>query len=85
MNFPKIKDLVGRDKKVYFSFYRDGEVWYKTESGFEFPIPPDDLKGAIFKPQDKSVLFMRFIRKHLEYLNANFAKQNESTKTTQLP
>lgn len=86
MKLPKLTDLVGKDKKVYFSFYRDGELWYKamwreekmltptstqsTPYWFEFPIPPDDMKGAIFKAEDKSIIFMRFIRKHLEYLAA---------------
>lgn len=87
MKLPKITDLVGKDKKVYFSFYRDGELWYKTHyhkpdgfglETFEFPIPPDDMKGAIFKAEDKSIFFMRFIRKHLDYLSA-------SMKTEQLP
>lgn len=82
MNIPKVKDLVGKDKKVYFSFYRDGELWYETESGFQFPIPPEDMKGAMFKNEDKSILFMRFIRKYLEYLNTSFSGQNVTEQTT---
>lgn len=68
MKLPEIKEMVGKDKKVYFSFYRDGELWYKAENGFEFPIPPDDMKGAIFKAEDKSLYFMRFMKKHLDFL-----------------
>jgi len=84
MQLPEIKDVVGKDKKVYFSFYRDGELWYKTEhywnSGtewgpFEFPIPPEDMKGAIFKREDKSIYFMRFIKKHLDYLRESMVQQ----------
>lgn len=84
MKLPIIKDLVGKDKKVYFSFYRDGELWYKTsyrdtwEMWFEFPIPPEDMKGALFKAEDKSILFMRFIRKHLDFLKESM--QNEGIK-----
>lgn len=90
MKLPTIKDLVGKDKKVYFSFYRDGELWYKVlyeyndrydgpnGSWFEFPIPPDDMKGALFKAEDKSILFMRWIRKHLDYLAEMM--QNEGVK-----
>jgi hypothetical protein len=75
MKIPEISELVGTDKKVYFSFYRDGELWYKSESGFEFPIPAEDMKGAIFKPEDKSVYFMRFMRKHIEYLKDSIKKE----------
>lgn len=82
MKLPELKDLVGKDKKVYFSFYRDGEVWYRTACGFEFPIPPEDLKGAIFRNEDKSVYFMRFIRIHLAYLQMSMLDQNATEKTT---
>lgn len=67
MELPKLKDLV-KDKKVFFHFYREGELWYITEDGFEFPIPPDDMRGAIFRREDKAIIFMRFIRKHLTWL-----------------
>lgn len=76
MNIPKLNELVGKDKMVRFSFYRDGELWYKTESGFEFPIPPEDMKGALFLPEDKSIFFMRFIRKHIDFLNESMKKEN---------
>lgn len=96
MKLPKLRDLVARDKPVYFSFYRDGELWYKAKwttkvevpstngvasytrenyHWFEFPIPPEDMKGALFKAEDKSVLFMRFIRKHLEFLEESMKSE----------
>lgn len=62
-----IKDLV-KDKQVHFSFYREHELWYKTDCGFEFPVPIEDVGNAIFLRDDKAILFMRYIRKHLEYL-----------------
>lgn len=86
MKLPKIKDLVGKDKKVYFSFYREGELWYKTQwfdgdvytgqmKDFEFPIPSEDMKGGTFNAEDKSIFHMRFIRKHLESLHEALAKE----------
>lgn len=75
MKLPTLTEMVGVDKKVHFSFYRDGELWYKAENGFEFPIPTEDLKGAIFKAEDKSIYFMRFIRKHLEFLQESMKKE----------
>jgi len=61
---PTVKDLV-KDKKVHFMFYRQKELWYKTTDGFEFPVPIEDCGDAVFLAEDKAILFMRYIRKHL--------------------
>lgn len=61
-----IKEMVANNKKVTFMFYRKNELWYKTECGFEFPIPISDTGDACFNNEDKALLFMRWIRKHLE-------------------
>lgn len=37
-----LKDMVKDNKRVYFDFYRQGELWYKTECGFHFPVPIED-------------------------------------------
>jgi hypothetical protein len=78
MNLPKLTDMVSADKKVYYSFYRDGELWYKAENGFEFPVPKEDMKGALFMWCDRSVFFMRFIRKHLEFLEESMKSEGVS-------
>lgn len=57
-----IKEMVKDNKTVRFTHYRDGELWYITECGFEFPVPIDDAKGAIFLAEDKALLFMRWLR-----------------------
>jgi hypothetical protein len=64
-----IKEMVKDRKKVRFSFYRDKELWYVTEDGFEFPVPLDDVGNATFLHEDKAILFMRYIRKHIEFLD----------------
>ena len=64
----QIKEMVRLDREVHFMFYRNGELWYKTETGFEFPVPISDCGDAAFNRDDKALLFMRYIRKHLEYL-----------------
>jgi len=61
-----IKDMVKDGKKVFFKFYRQKELWYVTEDGFEFPVPIDDVGDGIFLNEDKAMLFMRYIRKHVE-------------------
>ena len=61
-----IKDMVRNNKKVMFIFYRQKELWYKTECGFEFPVPIDDTGNGVFLNEDKAMMFMRYIRKHIE-------------------
>jgi len=72
-----IKEMVRDRKMVRFSFYRDNELWYVTEDGFEFPVPLDEIGNATFLHEDKAILFMRYIRKHLEYLD-KARKEHES-------
>ena len=60
-----IKDLV-KDQTVHFEFYRQGELWYRTSNGFDFPVPISDAGDGVFNHTDKAILFMRYIRKHLD-------------------
>lgn len=46
-----------------FSFYRDGQLWYKTIDGVEFPVPVSDIGTATFSVTEKAVLLMRYMRK----------------------
>jgi hypothetical protein len=59
-----LKDLV-KGKKVRFRFYRDGELWYATEDGFEFPVPIADTGTGIFEAEAGAIQYMRWIRKQL--------------------
>lgn len=71
-----LKDLV-KGKKVRFRFYRDGELWYETDDGFEFPVPISDTGTGIFKAEDGAIQFMRWIRKQLAE-RANWEKEREA-------
>lgn len=71
----KISELV-KDKKVFFDFYRQGVLYYKTEDGFRFEVPILDTGDACFNKEDKAILFMRWIRKQLEN---NEAGRNDNT------
>ena len=64
-----IKNMVKDGKKVKFVQYRAGEFTYITECGFEFLVPMSDIGNATMLPEDKAILFMRYIRKHLELYN----------------
>lgn len=82
-----IKDMVAGGNKVRFIHYRQNELWYTTECGFEFPVPIDDTGDGTFLAWDKAMLFMRYIRKHIDYLNKAKAEHdnpssNESSAFT---
>lgn len=53
---------------VTFTHYFDGSLWYSTEDGFSFPVPVSDIGTATFLASDKAMLFMRYIRKHMELI-----------------
>ena len=60
-----IKEMVKDSKKARFVRFRKGELIYVTECGFEFPVPVDDVGDGIFNAEEKAMLLMRYIRKHI--------------------
>jgi hypothetical protein len=70
-----IKEMVSNGKRVQFVRYQQQELWYKTECGFEFPVPISDTSDAAFAAEDKAILFMRWMKKHVDNINA--AKQEQ--------
>lgn len=74
-----IKEHVGKGKMVRFLHYQDGVLWYRcVDSGFEFPVPCEDFGNGIALPEDKSISYMRWIRKHLELIQK--AKEEQGVK-----
>jgi hypothetical protein len=61
-----LKEMIVNNQKVRFSFYRDGQLWYETECKFLFPVPIEDVGTATFLAEDRAILFMRYIRKHID-------------------
>ena len=70
-----IKDMVRDGKKVKFLLYRQKELWYSTECGFEFPVPIEDTGDGIFLNEDKAILFMRYIRKQVQAIEQGRMQQ----------
>ena len=64
----KVKDCV--KGIVRFEFYRKGYLHYVCENGFQFRVPISDCGDGIFLPDDKGILFMRYIRKELKYVES---------------
>ena len=64
-----IKELV-KNNTVRFTRYFDGDLWYEVvEEGFHFPVPVSEAGTSTFLAEDKAILFMRYIRKHITNLN----------------
>ena len=61
-----VKEHVIGNQKVYFDFYRDGILYYRTEKDLLFEVPIDDVGTGTMKNEDKALLYMRWIRKQLE-------------------
>ena len=75
----QILNLV-KNQKAHIMYYSDGELWYKTDNGFEFPVPVHnrtEVGVATFNVEEKAILLMRYIRKHLEYIEKAKQEQNE--------
>jgi hypothetical protein len=71
-----VSECVGPDKKVKFVQYFDDNLYYVCENGFEFPVPISDTGTARFLSEDKSMFFMRWIRKHLELIKDAFENKD---------
>lgn len=84
-----IKEMVTNDRKVRFTHFKSGELWYVTETGFSFPVSVNDAKeigDATFLAEDKAMLFMRYIRKHASFLDQARATQTSAaTNEAQTP
>lgn len=78
----KYKDMtlaqMVKNKSVKFEYFRKDELWYITDDGFQFPVPISDAGDGIFLASDKATLLMRYIRKHLAYLDASIEKEKQN-------
>jgi hypothetical protein len=66
-----IKDFVAKNNNVYFDSFRAGVFYYrvyKADSciGYLFQVPIEDVGGATLLAEDKSITYMRWIRKSIE-------------------
>ena len=51
-----------------FVYFRDGALWYVTDSGLLFPVPVIDAGSATFRETEKAITLMRWIRKQIKEL-----------------
>lgn len=69
-----IKEMVTDNKKAKFLYYKMDELWYETETGFKFPVPITDCGDGVFNAEEKALLLMRYIRKHIKVLEEALAE-----------
>lgn len=82
MKLPTIVQLAKSPVPVEFVRYQDQTLWYRATyfldddpDVFEFPVPCDDTGTGVFLAQDKPIFFMRWMRKHLAFLQKSFDTQ----------
>lgn len=70
MNMKTVKELVQKGNNVTFTKYFKGNLWYVTDCGFNFCVPVNDAGDAEFLANDSAMIMMRYIRKHIAYLES---------------
>lgn len=56
----KLAEIV-KNKNVYFTRYRKGELIYTLEDSFEFAVPISDTGDGEYLATDKAIYFLRWI------------------------
>lgn len=60
-----------------FQYARDGALWYRTASGFLFPVAFGEIGTATFPAKDRGIFFMRWISRHVGEIAAARKEQEE--------
>lgn len=83
VKIPTVKDVMREQAR--FVKYQDGKLWYQITSYdvigtphlFDFPIDVTDAGGGEFCSSEKALTLMRWLRKHIEFLNGAATAQGE--------
>ena len=76
-----IKDIV-KNQNAHFVFYRDQALFYETDNGFQFSIPISDAGSATINSEEKAIILMRYIRKHIARTDAARIAQDNGDDST---
>ena len=76
----RLFDMVN-NQQAHFQYFRDKELWYKTDDDFLFPVPISDVGTATFLSSDKAIFFMKWIRRYKEELD----KENDQPFVLPMP
>ena len=65
----EVGKILEDNETVRFMFFLSGKLWYRTESGFKFPVPIKGSNQSIFLNEDRANRFYPYIKAHAEKLN----------------
>ena len=65
---PSLRSLVSKNKKAHFVRYYEGELFYKTDCGFIFPIPIAESDKFPFHAKEDTTGLIRWIQRQREFL-----------------
>ena len=64
-----IDKILDDNECVSFMFFLSGKLWYRTESGFKFPVPIKGSGQSVFLSEDRAKRFYPYIKAHAEKLD----------------
>ena len=64
-----LTEMVRDKKKVHFFFYREENLYYKTECGFVFKVPISDTGNGTFNDEELALHMMRWLRPAIDEVN----------------
>lgn len=80
-----IKEIV-KNQNAHFLFYRDQSLFYETDNGFLFSVPISDAGSSTINHEEKAIVLMRYIRKHIARTeSARSAQDADNASSTEGP
>ena len=64
-----VDQILKNNESVNFMFFMSGKLWYRTESGFKFPVPIRGSGQTVFLNEDRANRFYPYIKAHAEKLS----------------
>ena len=64
-----VERILNDNESVRFMFFLSGKLWYRTESGFKFPVPIKGSGQSVFLSEDRAKRFYPYIKAHAEKLD----------------
>jgi len=64
-----VSKILENNESVSFMFFLSGKLWYRTESGFKFPVPIKGSGQSVFLNEDRANRFYPYIKAHAEKLS----------------
>ena len=63
-----LNSILTPTQRVKFDYYRDGNLWYSTINGFQFPVPVNTTLVTVYLANDKAEKFKYWIKRYYNQL-----------------